>query len=195
MVLLLCFVVVACCSCESDETAGPASQTSQVSQADQAKDSGVYTRYNLHYVAEKGTARGSFANWTDWPGHGFVPYNTKVRTECWGGRIRFTTDAGLKILFEMNTSRMGMTPAQYVVLITSPTPVTYEGLSDVDRQGIEAGKALVGMSKQGVMIALGYPAKHMTPSLDDNRWTYWKGRHDTYVVEFDGSGKVANITK
>jgi hypothetical protein len=96
-------------------------------------------------------------------------------------------------MFETNPGRMGMSSSEYVALITSPTPVTYEDLSDVDRQGIQAGKALVGMSKQGVQIALGYPARHRTPSLDDNRWTYWKGRHDTYAVEFDGSGKVAGI--
>jgi hypothetical protein len=183
MALLLCGAVVACCSCVSDEF------------SDQARYEGVYTRYNLHYVAEHGTIKGSYANWTDWPGHAFLPYNSKVRAEWWSNRIRFTMDTGLSILFEMSPTRMGMTPSQYVALITSPTPVAYEGLSDVDRQGIEAGKALVGMSKQGVEIALGYPARHRTPSLDDNRWTYWKGRHDNYVVEFDSDGKVVRIIK
>jgi hypothetical protein len=177
MALLSCFVV-ACCSCVSDDAAY------------QARKKGVYTRYNLHYVAEQGTVKGSYANWTDWPGHGFVPYDSRVRADCGSNRIRFMTDTGLTIQFEMHPGRMGMTPAQYVTLITSPTPVTYEDLSDVDHQGIEAGKALVGMSKQGVEIALGYPARHRTPSLDDNRWTYWKGRHDSYVVEFDSDGKV-----
>ncbi len=182
MALWLCFVVVACCSCASDEASS------------QARDEGVYTRYNLHYVAEKGMLLGSFANWTDWPGHGFVPYNSRVRAETWINRIRFQTDTGLTIMFEVNPGRMGMSPSQYIDLITSPTSVTYEDLSDVDRQGIEAGKAMVGMSKQGVQIALGYPAKHRTPSLEDNHWTYWKGRHNTYVVEFDAGGKVASIT-
>ncbi len=183
MALLLCFVVVACCSCASDEASS------------QAQDDGVYTRYNLHYVAERGTIKGSFANWTDWPGHGFVPYNSKVRVEGWSNRIRFETDTGLVIMFEINPGRMGMSSLEYIALITSPTPVTYENLSDVDRQGIQAGKAMVGMSKEGVKIALGYPAKHRTPSLEDNRWTYWRGRHDTYVVEFDTGGKVTSITQ
>ncbi|MCL5279424.1 MAG: outer membrane protein assembly factor BamE [Planctomycetes bacterium] len=182
LILLLGSVAVGCCSCASDEVSR------------QANEEGVYTRYNLHYVAEHGTVKASFANWTDWPGHGFVPYNSRVLAQGWSNRIHFQTDTGLRINFEINPGRMGMSATQYLALITSPTQVTYENLSDVDRQGIEAGKALVGMSKQGVMIALGYPAQHRTPSLDDNRWTYWKGRHDTYVVEFDGSGKVAAIT-
>jgi hypothetical protein len=94
-------------------------------------------------------------------------------------------------MFEINPDAWGC-PRQYIDLITSPTPVAYDDLSDVDRQGIEAGKALVGMSKEGVKIALGYPARHRTPSLEDNRWTYWRGRHDTYVVEFDADGKVVS---
>ncbi len=183
MALLLCSVVVACCSCALEEAPS------------QAREEGVYTRYNLHYIAEHGFVKGSFANWTDWPGHGFVPYNSKVRAETWINRIRFETDTGLTIMFEINPGRMGMSPSQYVDLITSPTPVAYDDLGEVDRQGIEAGKALVGMSKEGVKIALGYPARHRTPSLEDNRWTYWRGRHDTYVVEFDADGKVARITR
>ena len=183
MALWLCFVVVACCSCASEEASS------------QARKEGVYTRYNLHYIVEHGFVKGSFANWTDWPGHAFLPYNSKVRAETWINRIRFETDTGLAIMFEINPGRMGMSPSQYVDLITSPTPVAYDDLSDVDRQGIEAGKALVGMSKEGVKIALGYPARHRTPSLEDKRWTYWRGRHDTYVVEFDADGKVAGITR
>jgi hypothetical protein len=181
MALLLGSVVGACCSCALEEA------------PTQAREEGVYTRYNLHYVVEHGTVKGSFANWTDWPGHAFLPYNTKVRTDLWINRIRFETDTGLRIMFELNPGRMGMSSSQYIDLITSPTPVAYDDLSDVDRQGIEAGKALVGMSKEGVKIALGYPARHRTPSLEDNRWTYWKGRHETYVVEFDADGKVARI--
>jgi hypothetical protein len=192
LALLLGAIVVACWSCDSYEGfSGPSSDSA--TNAVLGADEGLYTRYNLHYVAEHGTVRGSFANWTDWPGHGFVPYNSKVRAEGWSTRIRFTTDTGLRIMYEINPGQMGMSSSDYIALITSPTPVTYEGLSDVDRQGIEAGKALVGMSKEGVKIALGYPARHRTLSLEDNRWTYWRGRHDTYVVEFDNSGKVVRI--
>jgi outer membrane protein assembly factor BamE (lipoprotein component of BamABCDE complex) len=63
-------------------------------------------------------------------------------------------------------------------------------LSEVDRHGIEAGKALPGMSKQGVTIALGYPAKHKTPSLESNEWVYWTSAHDPITINFDQSGKV-----
>ncbi len=181
LMLLLALSVVVCCSCESSEmfVAGGASS--------------LYNRYNLHYITERGQNRGSFANWTQYPGHDFVPYNSKLWVDPSGRRIYFTTDNGVSIEWEYNPDRMMMSAWEYVNLIMSPTPVSYEGLSEVDRQGIEAGRAMVGMSKQGVLVALGYPAKHRTLSLEQDRWVYWKGRHNAYMVEFDDSGKVVSI--
>ena len=156
-----------------------------------------YSCYNLHYVSEKGVTKGSYLNLTNWPGHGFVPYNTKVRVipMSKGKMFELTTDKGFSIRWAYDPSLMGMSADNYVKLIISPTPVSYEGLSDIDRQGIEAGKALTGMSKQGVKIALGYPAKHMTPSLESNKWVYWTSAHDPIAVNFDQSGKVVSSGK
>lgn len=49
------------------------------------------------------------------------------------------------------------------------------------------------LSKKGVKMALGYPAKHRTPSLDDNTWTYWRDRYRTTVIIFNSKGKVKEI--
>ena len=58
-------------------------------------------------------------------------------------------------------------------------------LSDLDRRGIKTGQALVGMTKQGVIFAIGYPPKSHTPSTDGNAWRYWHSRFDTFLVYFD----------
>ena len=74
----------------------------------------------------------------------------------------------------------------------SAKKVTYDGLSEKDQEGIKAGQALVGMTKGGVKIALGYPAMHKTPSTDLNKWVYWKRTIRTITVTFK-DGKVAAI--
>lgn len=66
-------------------------------------------------------------------------------------------------------------------------------LSAVDRRGIEIGKALEGMSRQGVVYAIGIPPRHTTPTLESNSWKYWKNRFNTLTVEFDASGKVTKV--
>ncbi len=194
LALLLGSIVVACCSCKSNEASSAPSDSSQTVAA--RADTDVYNKYNVHYISEKGKNKASYANWTDWPGHGILSYNSKIRVDSLGKTIDLVdVSTGKVIEMEFHSGRMGMSAKEYVDLITSPTPVNYEGLSDVDRQGIQAGKAMVGMSKQGVLVALGYPAKHQTPSIDQNRWVYWKGRFETYAVEFDNGGKVASIRK
>jgi hypothetical protein len=165
VILLLLSLVFACSSCGGNRIAGT--------------ENGVYNRYNLHYISVKGGLIGSYANWTSAPGHGFVPYNTKFYVrELSRKKFQFVTSDGLTIIWAYDSTNMGMSPAEYIKLITSPTPINYEGLSDIDRQGIAAGKAMVGMSKQGVMIALG-----------------WKNRFTKRKVIFDDKGKVTSITE
>ena len=68
-------------------------------------------------------------------------------------------------------------------------------MSKVDRDGIKTGKAAVGMSKKAVILAIGYPPRHVTPSTDMNQWTYWRNRFVRTIIEFDDKGKVSNIIK
>jgi len=57
----------------------------------------------------------------------------------------------------------------------------------------QRGQSLCRMTKQGVRVALGYPAARRTLSLEDNVWIYWHNRFQTVAVEFDPSGKVTQI--
>ena len=76
----------------------------------------------------------------------------------------------------------------------SPCPrAALDALPELDRRGIEQGKALPGMSKAGVAFAMGYPPRHVTPSLDARRWIYWTNRVNRIAVVFDESGHVVAV--
>jgi hypothetical protein len=177
-------MAIACCSCRSSET---------VAKTEGAGS--LYSRYNIHYVVKKDDNTASYANYTDCPNHALLPYNTALTVGSWGRGFKLTAvETGLVIHFEYSSARMGgMSTKDYLDLILSPTPVSYSGLTAEDREGIKAGKAMPGMTKQGVMVALGYPAKHRTPSTDLNTWVYWKGRFNTLAVNFGENGKVASV--
>ncbi len=72
------------------------------------------------------------------------------------------------------------------------TPRSLDGFSADEREAIEAGKIEEGMSKDAVLVARGYPPAHRTASTEVNSWRYWKGRHNTMVVQFE-DGRVASI--
>lgn len=68
-----------------------------------------------------------------------------------------------------------------------------KSLSKIDQDGIAAGRAQVGMTRQGVLYAMGRPPFHANPSLDSSEWMYWRNRFGKTAVQFDESGKVTNV--
>lgn len=61
------------------------------------------------------------------------------------------------------------------------------------RRAIGNAKVERGMTREQVLLSLGYPPTHRTPSLRDREWTYWWNRSLTYTVVFDNAGKVADV--
>jgi hypothetical protein len=76
---------------------------------------------------------------------------------------------------------------------SSCDPDDVRSLSDTDQAGIRKGVASAGMTKQGVIYAIGYPPPHVTPDLDATDWTYWKNRFDRMIVGFDDEGRVVEV--
>lgn len=163
----------------------------------QAAERKVYNKYNIHTQMDGPKAfHASYANYTRCREHFLIPAGTLLTVleiDPNFNSFTFKLEDGGKIEFEYSAGRMGMSNEKYIELITSPTPISLEGFSELDRKGIKEGKALVGMTKDGVLTALGYPASHRTPSLISNSWVYWTNRWGTIRVDFDDNGKVANI--
>jgi hypothetical protein len=61
------------------------------------------------------------------------------------------------------------------------------------QDAINDGRVERGMTREQVIMALGYPPTHRTPSLSAPTWTYWYNRWVTYQVAFDDAGVVANV--
>lgn len=62
----------------------------------------------------------------------------------------------------------------------------------LERTQIDNGTVAIGMTKNAVIVAIGYPPITETPNLDSNTWVYWKGRFDKFDVHFK-DGKVSKI--
>lgn len=158
-----------------------------------AADQVRYTKINIHTQSKDGKLhKASYANYTNpGAGHVIIPAGSKiVVTKLKSKAIYFDFDDGKQCVFEFHKQRMGMSVEDYLDKISSVEPVSLNNLSKRDRQGVEQGVAMIGMSRAGVMAALGYPATHKTPSLDAKTWIYWTNRFGTYAVDFDDDGKV-----
>lgn len=67
------------------------------------------------------------------------------------------------------------------------------GLNDADLAGIRRGVVLPGMTRRGVILAIGYPPRHVNPSIEFGDWTYWRHRYDRFIVRFDEKDLVVSI--
>ncbi len=158
----------------------------------------LYLKYNVHTQIDRANVlKGSYANYTNpGDGHVIIPAGTKINITRKARRgFFFTHDfSGQEAFIEYHQGNMGMNMDTYIDLITSTSPVNMSRFSDVDQRGIKEGRAIVGMTREGIMTALGYPAAHRTPNLDASRWIYWQNRFRTLAVDFGADGKVSSIT-
>lgn len=62
------------------------------------------------------------------------------------------------------------------------------------QEAIAAGKVCEGMTREQVIISLGYPRTDATPSLSGMDWTYWTANWEEYAVVWGEDGLVRNIS-
>lgn len=68
----------------------------------------------------------------------------------------------------------------------------YQGFTSEEKDHIDDGIVALGMSKQAVIMSLGYPPEHRTPTLNSNSWLYWKSRFGKTRITFKND-KVVKI--
>ncbi len=61
------------------------------------------------------------------------------------------------------------------------------------QDAIKDGRVEKGMTREQVVLSLGYPPTHRTPTLSAPTWTYWYNTWVTYQVVFDDAGVVSNV--
>jgi hypothetical protein len=61
------------------------------------------------------------------------------------------------------------------------------------REAVKLGKITPGMTKEQVIVSLGYPPAHQTPSLDSPQWKFWFTRVGTFIILWDDQGRVREV--
>lgn len=82
--------------------------------------------------------------------------------------------------------------AQRYVLSSDPRP-RLDSFSPKVRQAIAAMRVQRGMTREQVLMALGYPPADYTPKLDEPLWRYWADRSSEYQVFWGHNGRVDQV--
>ena len=136
-----------------------------------------------------------------------VPLGTRVQIlDVRKNTVKFQPDGHPPLTLALRHGRKTIGFEQYLerVFVTEdprtklprPTRDRKQAGGDAEkvRKAIEQGTVEPGMTKEQVLMAVGYPPAHKTPSLDAPMWTYWANRWSTYQVYFDGD-RVSRVNR
>ena len=61
------------------------------------------------------------------------------------------------------------------------------------REAVQAGRVTRGMTREQVLMSLGYPIASENPQLEAATWRYWQSSFAEYQVVFDNAGRVKEV--
>ncbi len=151
----------------------------------------LYTQVNLHPDEQR--ARLYAANFLQ---KGLIPAGTEVEFVSLSDRVfEFKVKSTGKLYYYHNHKQANEDFEAHLKRFFGPSwdPEKVTSLSEIDMKGIREGKALKGMTRDGVIIALGYPPRLENPDLKAVQWRYWKSRFDRIAITFGTDGLVSQV--
>lgn len=153
-----------------------------------AMEGAAYSCCNLRY-------EGDWISDTNAAGLPFIPAGTPIAIrEFARNRIHVLVD-GYPMTIGHDYGRKQETKEQFVakLLIKADPGESINGFPPATQKAIRAGKVLRGMSKDQVIISLGYPRTDMTPVLEASTWKYSTADGYEYEVVWSEDGHLADV--
>jgi hypothetical protein len=146
-----------------------------------------FTCCNLHYENDW----ISDANWGSLP---MFPAGQPIKITDYG-RYRIHTEIdgkAMRLGLDYGRSESLGQYARKIVVAQDPKARIAAWPAGV-QEAVRVGKIMPGMTKEQVIVSLGYPPTHQTPTLDAPQWKYWHTRVGTFLVVWDGKGQVQDV--
>lgn len=151
---------------------------------DLPKGQTLYTQFSLFYEVDTHIT-------TNYRKGFLVPVNTKVKLVTVTKKTIVVTLPSDQNLTIQNVEGFSGENIKGIFARTfSKNPVDLSQFTPETQKAIKEGQVKPGMSKAAVIVALGYPPKHKTPTLELNQWRYWQNRFGTFVVHFENDQVV-----
>jgi TolB-like protein len=157
-----------------------------------AKGMTLYTQVGLHPEAKR---HGLSAVNVQFEGE-YLPPGTQVQVVAFDRNTLKFHLPGNKDVYDYEDHKQGNEP--FLVHLArdfgeSWDPALLNGLSRVDLDGISSGRILPGMSRDGVILAAGYPPRLENRDIGAPRWVYWVTPRNKNAVTFDNNGLVVSF--
>jgi len=141
----------------------------------------LYTTRNMHYNVSRGA---KLVEATNYQVGILIPVNSKVTMEAINSKQVVFIYNDQKIILRNIPKYTGLDIEGIVKRYFSMKKTNLSKFTSKEQQAIKSAKAVKGMRKEAVIVSLGTPPSHATPSLDLDEWKYWRNRFTTFVVTF-----------
>jgi hypothetical protein len=149
----------------------------------------LYTCCNFHHDSEGWI---SDANWID---QTLLPAGTPIRVYDYGRNRAKVSVNGRPMWLGLDYGRDQQTTQQLVAKLAvkdDPAP-RIAGYPAEVQAAIRAGKVVPGMTKEQVIVALGYPRTDLTRSTDLPRWTYRSRSDADFMLVWGADERLVGI--
>jgi hypothetical protein len=147
-----------------------------------------FTCCNLHYERDW----ISDSNFGALP---FIPAGTPVKLKSYGSNRLYVDMDGKEMRIGLDYGRAQETLekfAEKLIVTDDPKAKIAKYPADV-REAIKLGQVAVGMTKEQTIVAVGYPQRDETVSLEAPVWSYWASSFEPYRVVWDKDGRIKEI--
>jgi hypothetical protein len=121
-----------------------------------------------------------------------IPVNTEVSILQVSGKAIVFMMNGEKMTYLTKTKYTKLNSNQMLDRLFGTQKVNLSGHSPATIENINNGAVAMGMTKDEVLLARGYPPFHATAGVESDKWKYWRNRWVTAIITFK-DGKVSAI--
>lgn len=121
-----------------------------------------------------------------------IPINTQVKIISASNNGIVFEYLGAEITYTTSTKYTKIDTSEMLNRLFAKSTVDLSKYAEAVKANINNGKVVVGMTKEEVLLARGYPPFHQTLSLKADLWKYWDHRFKTSQYRFQDN-KVTEI--
>ena len=124
-----------------------------------------------------------------------IPAGTPVKATGFGrSRVFIETPDGRQAIGNDYSRDLDMSAFAQRYIVADDPKRKIAGYSPKIRSAIQSQRVTPGMTREQVLMAVGYPVSSETPHLDAKVWRFWLGSFSEFQVVFGADDRVRDIT-
>ena len=131
----------------------------------------------------------------NWGTSAMIPAGARIKVLSYGSNRAAVEIDGKPMRIGHDYGRSEESLEKYLakIVVKANPKAKLDRYSEKVRGAIRQGKVLPGMTREQVLMSVGYPPTHKTPRLDASVWNHWSSRAGRYEVHWTAKGTVDRV--